>query len=89
MIDLTLIIPAKNESESLPDVLNQLKNYNYKVNIILHSSDTSTIEAIKSHNIEIIYQKNLGWLPVLILKKKILKIFQKKTFCLQKIGRNY
>jgi len=66
MSDLTLIIPAKNESESLPNVLNDLKSYDHKINIILHSSDSSTIEAIKNHNIEIIYQKNLGYGDALI-----------------------
>ena len=31
MNDLTLIIPAKNEKESLPNVLNELKKYNLKI----------------------------------------------------------
>ena len=31
MKNLTLIIPAKNESESLPTVLNELKKFNYKI----------------------------------------------------------
>ena len=30
MTDLTLVIPAKNESECLPRVLEELKKYNYK-----------------------------------------------------------
>ena len=30
MNDLTLVIPAKNESESLPKVLEELKEYNLK-----------------------------------------------------------
>ncbi len=30
MQDITLVIPAKNESESLPKVLNELKEYNLK-----------------------------------------------------------
>ena len=29
--DLTLVIPAKNESESLPVVLNSLKKFNYNI----------------------------------------------------------
>ena len=39
MSDLTLIIPAKNEKESLPKVLDELKNFNFKKNIILEASD--------------------------------------------------
>ena len=35
MSDLTLIIPAKNEKESLPKVLDELHEYNIKKNIIL------------------------------------------------------
>ena len=61
MKNLTLIIPAKNESESLPTVLNELKKFNYNVNIVLHSSDTKTIQSIENHKVNIIYQKNLGY----------------------------
>ena len=35
MSDLTLIIPAKNEKESLPKVLDELKGFNFMKNIIL------------------------------------------------------
>ena len=35
MKDLTLIIPAKNESESLPYVLDELKKFNLKIIISL------------------------------------------------------
>ena len=61
MKHLTLIIPAKNESESLPTVLNELKNYKYKIDIVLKDSDIKTIESIKDYDINIIYQKNLGY----------------------------
>jgi len=43
MNELTLIIPAKNEAESLPIVLNELEKYNYKINIVLHITDIDTI----------------------------------------------
>ena len=39
MSDLTLIIPAKNEKESLPKVLDELENFDFKKNIVLESSD--------------------------------------------------
>ena len=43
MEDLTLIIPAKNESESLPSVLEEIKDYSCKKIVILESIDTETI----------------------------------------------
>ena len=48
MQNLTLIITAKNESESLPTVLDELKKFNYNINIILHSSDSKTIQSIQN-----------------------------------------
>ena len=54
MNNLTLIIPAKNEAESLPRVLDELKEYKCKIDVILHKSDIPTIEAIKNYNINII-----------------------------------
>ena len=60
MHNLTLIIPAKNEAESLPIVLDELQKYNYNINIVLHPTDVDTIKALKDYNINIIYQKNRG-----------------------------
>ena len=61
MSDLTLIIPAKNEKESLPRVLDELKKFNLKKNIILEASDKVTIEAINTYDCEIIYQDSQGY----------------------------
>lgn len=61
MDKLTLIIPAKHEKESLPIVLKELISFNYKKLIILEESDLETIEAIKSFNCKIIFQKNKGY----------------------------
>ena len=61
MSDLTLIIPAKNEKESLPKVLDELSKFNLKKNIILEASDKQTIEAIKNYNCRIIYQESKGY----------------------------
>ena len=66
MHNITLIIPAKNESESLPSVLNELKQYPYKIDIILHSTDSKTIQSIKNYDVNIIYQKNFGYGDALI-----------------------
>ena len=66
MNELTLIIPAKNESESLPKVIDELKLYNYKIYIVLDKIDVKTIEAIKNYDIEIIFQENKGYGDALI-----------------------
>ena len=50
MKNLTLIVPAKNESESLPEVLKEIKDYECKIIIILEESDTKTIEVAKNFN---------------------------------------
>ena len=61
MEDLTLIIPAKNEKESLPKVLNELKKYDLKIIIVLEKEDLDTINSIKEYNYEILYQINQGY----------------------------
>ncbi len=64
--DLSIIIPAKFEAESLPTVLNELKGYNYKKYVVLKQNDKTTIDSIKNFNIEIIYQNGLGYGNALI-----------------------
>ena len=61
MNDLTLIIPAKNESESLPLVIDTLKNLPCHIKVSLKKDDISTIESIKDKNIEIFYQSGKGY----------------------------
>lgn len=78
--DLTLIIPAKFEAESLPSVLNELKNFKCEKKIILESSDIETINSIKKFNCDIIYQQKKGYGDALItgienVKTKYLCIF--------------
>ena len=64
---LTLIIPAKNESESLPLVLNNLRKFNYKIIVSLHSDDHATINSIKDYdNIQILNQSAQGYGNALI-----------------------
>jgi len=67
MKKLTLIIPAKYEGESLPIVLEQLKSFEFKINVILQKDDIATIESIKNFNIDIIYQDQLGYGNALIV----------------------
>ena len=52
---LTLIIPAKNEPESLPKVIEELKPHNFKISIVLHRTDALTIDSIKK------YESGSGW----------------------------
>ena len=59
MKELTLVIPAKNEAESLPTVLNELKEFDCKKIIIIPKNDLSTQEAIKDFGCKIILQ-NIG-----------------------------
>ncbi len=66
MENLTLVIPAKNEKESLPSVLNELKKFNLKIIVVLEKTDTETIDSIKDYNCEIIIQKNKGYGDALI-----------------------
>ena len=67
MSNLTLLIPAKSESESLPIFLEELKSYDYKKLIILDERDIKTIDSIKPfENIEILNQKKSGYGNALI-----------------------
>ena len=61
MEHLTLIIPAKNEKESLPNVLNELKKYNLKIIVVLEKEDLETINSIKEHDCKILHQINKGY----------------------------
>ncbi len=79
MSDLTLIIPAKNEKESLPQVLDELIKFNLKKNIILEESDKPTIEAIKTYDCKIIFQDSKGYGDAL---KKGIETVDTEFFCI-------
>ena len=67
MQDLTLVIPAKYESESLPVFLNEISELKCKKLIVLENNDIATINAIKDfEGIEILFQKNKGYGSALI-----------------------
>ena len=66
MNNLTLLIPAKNEKESLPRVLDELKNNNLKILIVLETEDKETIESIKNYNCQILFQNGKGYGDALI-----------------------
>ena len=79
MKDLTLVIPAKFESESLPLVLTEIKNLKCKKLIVLEESDLDTINAAKKFDCELLFQKGKGYGAA--LKEGINKV-NTKYFCI-------
>ena len=67
MNDLTLIIPAKREVESLPIFLKEIETYKCKKLIVLQKEDIDTKKSIENiQNIEIHEQNNNGYGNALI-----------------------
>ena len=67
MQDLTLVIPAKYESESLPIFLKEISQLSCKKIIVLDKSDFKTIDAINNfQEIKILYQQEKGYGAALI-----------------------
>lgn len=68
MHELTLVIPAKNEAECLPFVLDEISKVkkNIQIKISLDSKDIDTINSLKNYDVEIFYQKNQGYGAALI-----------------------
>ncbi len=67
MTDLTLLIPANKEAESLPKFLNELINYDYKKMVVLQNEDEETINSIKDFkDVELVIQKKRGYGNALI-----------------------
>ena len=67
MKELTLVIPAKDEAECLPRVLDELKNFDCKKIIIIPETDLNTRNSIKNFDCKIITQKVGGFGRALIL----------------------
>ena len=62
MSELTLIIPTKHESESLPIFLKEIEKYDYYKLVVLQKEDLETKKSISNiNNIEILEQKNNGY----------------------------
>ena len=61
MKNLTLVVPAKNEEGSLPTVLNEIKNYECSVIVVLEETDKATIESIKNFDCKVIFQNGSGY----------------------------
>jgi len=63
MENISLVMPAKNEVESLGVVLSEVKNYNFinEIIIVVDSEDDNSISIAKKYNCKIIIQKNKGY----------------------------
>ena len=79
MKNITLIIPAKYEKESLPSVLLELKKFPFNIIVILEPTDHETIDSIKNFDCTIIHQINKGYGDALILGIKSVKT---EYFCI-------
>ena len=66
MKELTLVIPAKNEAECLPEVLNELKNFDCKKLIVIPKTDLNTQNAVKNLDCKIVMQDDDGFGRALI-----------------------
>jgi glycosyltransferase involved in cell wall biosynthesis len=59
--NLTLVIPAKEEANALPIILEELSNYNCKKIIVIRKEDTSTFQVIKNLDCKILFQSKFGY----------------------------
>ena len=74
MEDLTLIIPAKNEKESLPKVLEELKKFNFNIemmNLQIQMIQTillrvKMIQNMLNHQIQMMIKKNYRIISYLV-----------------------
>ena len=66
MKNLTLVIPAKNEAECLPTVLEELKNFECKKIIVIPRNDLNTQNVVKNLNCKILLQDSDGYGNALI-----------------------
>ena len=73
MEHLTLVIPAKNEKESLPKVFEELTAYKLKKIVVLEETDIETINSISKFDCDLIYQKKGGYGAALIEGIKSVK----------------
>ena len=71
MQDLTLVIPAKHESESLPIFLKEISLFSCKKIIVLDKNDFKTIHAIKDFNKIDVFMQNCPS----VLNKSIFSTF--------------
>ena len=69
MKNLTLIIPAKNEAESLPNFLDELKPLNANITVVLQDNDLETLNSIKNtKNVNILLMQMVLWIQNILLR---------------------
>ena len=73
MNDITLVIPAKNEPESLPYVLMELEKLKLNYLVILEKTDYVTINSIEKFKSNIIFQVQKGYGDAILLGIKNVK----------------
>jgi glycosyltransferase involved in cell wall biosynthesis len=76
---ITLLIPAKYEKESLPVVLDSLKQYRFKKLVVLEKFDIETLKSIKKFNCKVTFQKKPGYGAAL---KHGINIASSKYICI-------
>ena len=65
--NLTLVVPARYEADSLPATIKEIKElFEVKILVVMQKDDFETINAIKSLDIEILYQPNKGYGDALV-----------------------
>ncbi|MDA9702554.1 glycosyltransferase family 2 protein [Candidatus Pelagibacter sp.] len=79
MDDITLVIPAKNEAESLPEVLDELLKYRIKKIIVIPTEDKKTREVIEKFDCKILSQEGKGFGNALI---QGINSVETKYFCI-------
>ena len=80
MKDLTLIMPAKNEEDSLPMVLNEIKSYKINKILVVNKLNKKIVQIAKNYQCKIIKQLKPGYGNAIIeglqkCKTKYLCIF--------------
>ena len=78
MKDITLIIPAKNESENIGVVIDQIEKLSLDYFVILDKKDNQTSDAVKNKD-KIIFQDSHGFGNAILSGVKNLKT---KYFCI-------
>ena len=61
MDELSLVIPAKQEPNSLPVVIKELDKLNLNKIIVLKENDKETIDSVKNLNCDILFQTGTGY----------------------------
>ena len=79
MKDLTIIIPAKDEKESLPTVIKNLKSLKCEIIITMKNDDIETVKAINNENVKIFYQSGKGYGNSL---REAIESCESKYFCI-------